>query len=183
MTRRYNAHTSAAQIALHSASNYGGAQFYIGCAQVNVANGGSGTPGPLVSIPGVYTGVSILGMELVLCLLTVFSSTNPVFWSTSTVPQPTSLGIKLVSAHSCNWTLCITFNVIVYSWTCCLARVNICSEGYNNNPMYYCQFARDFTFTSHDKQNNKQVHDTLKSIWSVPDANCGFYEARGNRVL
>ena len=46
------------QIALHSASNYGGAQFYIGCAQVNVANGGSGTPGPLVSIPGVYTGVS-----------------------------------------------------------------------------------------------------------------------------
>ena len=46
------------QIALHVASSYGGAQFYISCAQVNVANGGSGTPGPLVSIPGVYTGVS-----------------------------------------------------------------------------------------------------------------------------
>ena len=25
---------------------------------MNVVNGGSGTPGPLVSIPGVYTGVS-----------------------------------------------------------------------------------------------------------------------------
>ncbi|PSR77785.1 hypothetical protein PHLCEN_2v7708 [Hermanssonia centrifuga] len=46
----------AEQIALHVASTYGGAQFYIGCAQVNVVNGGSGTPGPLVSIPGVYTG-------------------------------------------------------------------------------------------------------------------------------
>ncbi|KAF7791649.1 hypothetical protein EIP86_002670 [Pleurotus ostreatoroseus] len=44
-------------IALHAASTYGGAQFYIGCAQVNVINGGSGSPGPLVSIPGVYTGV------------------------------------------------------------------------------------------------------------------------------
>ncbi|KIJ36281.1 lytic polysaccharide monooxygenase [Sphaerobolus stellatus SS14] len=46
----------AEQIALHSASSFGGAQFYIGCAQVNVTNGGSGSPSPLVSIPGVYTG-------------------------------------------------------------------------------------------------------------------------------
>ena len=46
------------QIALHLAETFGGAQFYIGCAQVNVVNGGSGTPSPLVSIPGVYTGVS-----------------------------------------------------------------------------------------------------------------------------
>ncbi|KZT35888.1 glycoside hydrolase family 61 protein D [Sistotremastrum suecicum HHB10207 ss-3] len=44
------------QIALHVAESYGGAQFYIGCAQVNVINGGTGKPGPLVSIPGVYTG-------------------------------------------------------------------------------------------------------------------------------
>ncbi|KAG9004899.1 hypothetical protein FRB93_010078 [Tulasnella sp. JGI-2019a] len=46
----------AEQIALHVASTFGGAQFYIACAQINVVNGGSGTPGPLVSIPGVYTG-------------------------------------------------------------------------------------------------------------------------------
>ena len=46
----------AEQIALHVAQSFGGAQFYISCAQINVANGGSGTPGPLVSIPGVYTG-------------------------------------------------------------------------------------------------------------------------------
>ncbi|GJE85228.1 glycoside hydrolase family 61 protein [Phanerochaete sordida] len=43
-------------IALHAASTFQGAQFYLSCAQVNVVNGGSGTPGPLVSIPGVYTG-------------------------------------------------------------------------------------------------------------------------------
>ncbi|KZT72727.1 lytic polysaccharide monooxygenase [Daedalea quercina L-15889] len=44
------------QIALHVASTYGGAQFYLSCAQVNVENGGDGDPTPLVSFPGVYTG-------------------------------------------------------------------------------------------------------------------------------
>ncbi|KAF7289744.1 hypothetical protein MIND_01348000 [Mycena indigotica] len=43
-------------IALHAASSYGGAQFYISCAQINVTGGGSGTPGPLVAFPGAYTG-------------------------------------------------------------------------------------------------------------------------------
>ena len=32
------------------------AQWYISCAQIEVVNGGNGNPGPLVSIPGVYTG-------------------------------------------------------------------------------------------------------------------------------
>jgi hypothetical protein len=61
-------------IAIHSANYYGGgllpktlhstsvssilsaAQFYIACAPITVTGGGSGTPGPLVAIPGVYTG-------------------------------------------------------------------------------------------------------------------------------
>ncbi|KAF2856826.1 lytic polysaccharide monooxygenase [Plenodomus tracheiphilus IPT5] len=42
-------------IALHQASNAGGAQFYISCAQIKVTGGGSGSPGPLVSFPGVYS--------------------------------------------------------------------------------------------------------------------------------
>jgi len=43
-------------IALHGASGFGGAQFYISCGQIEVTGGGGGNPGPLVSIPGVYTG-------------------------------------------------------------------------------------------------------------------------------
>ncbi|KXN92164.1 putative endo-beta-1,4-glucanase D, partial [Leucoagaricus sp. SymC.cos] len=43
-------------IALHAASTYGGAQFYLSCGQINVTGGGSGNPGPKVAIPGVYTG-------------------------------------------------------------------------------------------------------------------------------
>ncbi|KAJ7917191.1 glycoside hydrolase [Mycena leptocephala] len=42
-------------IALHVATTFAGAQFYISCAQVQVTNGGTGTPGPLVAFPGAYT--------------------------------------------------------------------------------------------------------------------------------
>ncbi|KAJ9139509.1 Glycoside hydrolase family 61 protein [Coniochaeta hoffmannii] len=41
-------------IALHQAQSPGGAQFYLACAQLTVTDGGSGSPGPYVSIPGLY---------------------------------------------------------------------------------------------------------------------------------
>ncbi|KAF2267748.1 hypothetical protein CC78DRAFT_456264 [Lojkania enalia] len=41
-------------IALHQAQSPGGAQIYLSCAQVEVTDGGSGTPGPLVAFPGAY---------------------------------------------------------------------------------------------------------------------------------
>ncbi|KAJ7076350.1 glycoside hydrolase [Mycena belliarum] len=42
-------------IALHVASTYPGAQFYIGCAQVKITSGGSASP-PKVALPGAYHG-------------------------------------------------------------------------------------------------------------------------------
>ncbi|KAF2455911.1 glycoside hydrolase [Lineolata rhizophorae] len=42
-------------IALHAASNYPGAQFYMECAQIHVTNGGSAAP-QTYSIPGIYSG-------------------------------------------------------------------------------------------------------------------------------
>ncbi|KIJ36282.1 lytic polysaccharide monooxygenase [Sphaerobolus stellatus SS14] len=71
------------QAALHVASTYGGAQFYIGCAQVNVTNGGSGKPSPLVSIPGVYTG-NEPGLLLNIYNLPagyVYQAPGPAVWS------------------------------------------------------------------------------------------------------
>lgn len=46
----------AEHVGLHGAGTVGGAQFYIGCAQINVEGGGSGTPGPTVQFPGAYDG-------------------------------------------------------------------------------------------------------------------------------
>lgn len=42
-------------LALHSAHQQGGAQFYQSCAQINVSGSGSTSPGQTVSIPGVYS--------------------------------------------------------------------------------------------------------------------------------
>jgi hypothetical protein len=41
---------------LHAAGAIGGAQFYIGCAQINVESSGTGTPAPTVKFPGAYDG-------------------------------------------------------------------------------------------------------------------------------
>ncbi|GLB40021.1 putative glycoside hydrolase family 61 protein [Lyophyllum shimeji] len=70
------------QIALHSASTYGGAQFYISCGQINVTGGGSGNPGPLVAIPGVYTGnePGIL-INIYWPIPTTYVQPGPAVWS------------------------------------------------------------------------------------------------------
>lgn len=69
-------------IALHVAETYGGAQFYISCAQIQVTGGGSGTPGPLVSIPGVYTGYEpgIL-LNIYYPIPTNYTQPGPAVWS------------------------------------------------------------------------------------------------------
>jgi len=69
-------------IALHVAETFGGAQFYISCGQINVTGGGSGTPGPLVSIPGVYTGnePGIL-INIYYPIPTTYVQPGPAVWS------------------------------------------------------------------------------------------------------
>jgi cellulase len=41
-------------LALHSAQSLGGAQFYIGCAQLKIEGTGSGTCTPTIELPGAY---------------------------------------------------------------------------------------------------------------------------------
>lgn len=45
-------------LALHAAHKLDCAQFYVGCAQIRVTGNGTGTPGPLVKIPGVYNNTT-----------------------------------------------------------------------------------------------------------------------------
>ncbi|ORY57008.1 glycosyl hydrolase family 61-domain-containing protein [Pseudomassariella vexata] len=46
----------AEHVALHAASEVGGAQYYMGCAQLSVTGSGAGVPSPTTKIPGLYTG-------------------------------------------------------------------------------------------------------------------------------
>ncbi|KAG8897112.1 hypothetical protein FRC01_011475, partial [Tulasnella sp. 417] len=69
-------------IALHGASTFGGAQFYISCAQIHVFGSGTSSPTSLVSIPGVYTGnePGIL-INIYWPIPTTYTQPGPAVWS------------------------------------------------------------------------------------------------------
>ncbi|KAK2768725.1 hypothetical protein FQN54_000581 [Arachnomyces sp. PD_36] len=68
-------------LALHAAHKKDQAQFYIGCAQINVTGEGTGTPGPLVEFPGAYKwdtpGVFLDGFW---SLITDYTAPGPELW-------------------------------------------------------------------------------------------------------
>lgn len=74
----------AEHIALHGASTEGGAQFYIGCAQLSVSGSGSGTPTDTVSIPGVYDGTEAgILINVYYPIPTSYTDPGPVTWPNS----------------------------------------------------------------------------------------------------
>jgi len=69
-------------IALHTATNVGGAQFYISCAQIDVKSSGSATPDPTILFPGGYSardpGILI---NINYPIPTSYSAPGPAIWS------------------------------------------------------------------------------------------------------
>ncbi|KAL2856537.1 glycoside hydrolase [Aspergillus pseudoustus] len=69
-------------IALHSAGTEGGAQFYISCGQISVSGGGSGSPGPLVALPGAYDATDPgLLINIYYPVPTEYTPPGPAVWS------------------------------------------------------------------------------------------------------
>ncbi|KAK7419670.1 hypothetical protein QQZ08_010756 [Neonectria magnoliae] len=74
----------AEHIALHAAGSKGGAQFYMGCAQLKVEGSGSGTPTDTVKFPGAYDGSEpgIL-INLYYPAPTSYTAPGPAVWPSS----------------------------------------------------------------------------------------------------
>ncbi|PPQ70718.1 hypothetical protein CVT24_000833 [Panaeolus cyanescens] len=71
------------QIALHLSGSTNGAQFYVGCAQINVVGGGSGSPGPTVSFPGAYSATDpgiLLNIYALPSGYSGYKSPGPAVW-------------------------------------------------------------------------------------------------------
>jgi cellulase len=68
-------------LALHSAYNSGGAQFYIGCAQIKVTGGGSASPAT-VKLPGAYSA-SNAGI-----LVNIYNGEGKPYPSSYSIPGP-----------------------------------------------------------------------------------------------
>lgn len=72
------------QIALHLSGSTNGAQFYLGCAQINVVNGGSGSPSPLVAFPGAYKATDpgiLLNIYALPSGYTGYTAPGPKVWT------------------------------------------------------------------------------------------------------
>ncbi|KAF8998052.1 hypothetical protein BDZ89DRAFT_1028476 [Hymenopellis radicata] len=72
------------QIALHVAGSANGAQFYLACAQINVVNGGSGTPTPTVSFPGAYSATDpgiLINIYVLPTGYSGYQAPGPAVWS------------------------------------------------------------------------------------------------------
>ncbi|RPA73516.1 hypothetical protein BJ508DRAFT_419000 [Ascobolus immersus RN42] len=81
-------------IGLHGAGTRNGAQHYMTCAQIEVTNGGNGTPGPTIKFPGGYkqddAGILI---NIYFPVPTSYTIPGPPVWSGSSgspAPQPTT---------------------------------------------------------------------------------------------
>jgi hypothetical protein len=68
-------------IALHQAQSVGGAQIYLSCAQVEVTNGGTGSPGPLVAFPGAYSANDAGLLWSYYPVATSYKAPGPAVWT------------------------------------------------------------------------------------------------------
>ncbi|KAL2074975.1 hypothetical protein VTL71DRAFT_8755 [Oculimacula yallundae] len=69
------------QIGIHNPYPGGLPQFYLSCAQVSVTGGGSGTPGPLVSIPGHIKGTESGYTANIYSNFNSYTVPGPAVWS------------------------------------------------------------------------------------------------------
>ncbi|KAH8833435.1 glycoside hydrolase [Flagelloscypha sp. PMI_526] len=70
----------AEHIALHVASSYPGAQFYIGCAQLKISSGGSAAPAK-VALPGAYKGTDPGITVNIYNNLQTYTAPGPAVWT------------------------------------------------------------------------------------------------------
>ena len=81
------------QLGLHNPYPAALPQFYLSCAQISIANGGSGSPGPLVSIPGHVKGTESGYTVNIYNNFNSYTFLGPAVWtggSGSTNPPPTT---------------------------------------------------------------------------------------------
>ncbi|KAI0056093.1 glycoside hydrolase family 61 protein I [Artomyces pyxidatus] len=85
-------------IALHAASSYPGAQFYMECAQLSITGGGSTSPAT-VSFPGAYSGTDP-GVKInIYQTLPSYTIPGPSVFSCGGTTGPTTVSAPISSTH------------------------------------------------------------------------------------
>lgn len=92
-------------VAVHGAGDFGGAELYLNCAQIEVESTSTATPGPLVKIPGVYTGYEpgIL-FYMYRPYIVNFTMPGPARWPQPLAANVTAQGVDVCPTYT-PWTL------------------------------------------------------------------------------
>ncbi|BCS28212.1 lytic polysaccharide monooxygenase auxiliary activity family 9 protein [Aspergillus puulaauensis] len=93
------------QIALHGALQYGEAEFYFNCAQIEVISESTSTPGPTVSFPGAYTGYEpgIL-FDMYSKLYVNYTMPGPLVWPAKSSSNITAEGVANLPSDGTVWS-------------------------------------------------------------------------------
>ncbi|ETS76507.1 hypothetical protein PFICI_11894 [Pestalotiopsis fici W106-1] len=99
-------------IAVHGAGDYGGAEFYFNCAQIEVESESTAIPSPVVQIPGLYTGYEP-GIEFYMYRPWIVNYTmpGPVPWPNAVDANVTASGVT-VAPTDATWTLPAVTNTL-----------------------------------------------------------------------
>jgi hypothetical protein len=115
------------QLAIHNPYPGGIPQFYIGCAQVSVTNGGTGSPSPLVSIPGFIDGTEPGYVVNIYSNFLNYTVPGPAVWSgaagSGSSPVPAS-SVATTAATTLATVTKSTSSVIATSATSSTAAVS-----------------------------------------------------------
>ncbi|KAL2881076.1 hypothetical protein SGCOL_003735 [Colletotrichum sp. CLE4] len=92
-------------IGVHGAGDFGGAEFYFNCAQIEVESSSTAVPGPTVKIPGLYDGHEP-GIEFYMYRpwIVNFTMPGPARWPQALVGNVTAEGVS-VAPTATPWTL------------------------------------------------------------------------------
>ncbi|KAJ6120344.1 Glycoside hydrolase family 61 [Penicillium sp. IBT 18751x] len=91
-------------IAVHGAMEWGGAELYFNCAQIEVESDSESTPGPTVKIPGVYDGYEPgIMFNMYRDSIVNYTMPGPRPFPDDAYPDVTASGISV--APSTGWTL------------------------------------------------------------------------------
>ncbi|KAI0176972.1 putative endoglucanase [Pestalotiopsis sp. NC0098] len=92
-------------IGVHGAGDFGGAEFFFNCAQIEVESESTAVPSPVVQIPGLYTGYEP-GIEFYMYRPWIVNYTmpGPVPWPNAVDANITASGVS-VAPTDATWTL------------------------------------------------------------------------------
>lgn len=99
-------------IGVHGAGEYGGAEFFFNCAQIEVESDSTAVPSPVVQIPGLYTGYEP-GIEFYMYrnYIVNYTMPGPAPWPNAVDANITASGVS-VAPTDATWTLPAVTNTL-----------------------------------------------------------------------